>query len=132
MASHIPDKRRAIRDVATREGLLAQRRHHHRFDGVHPVFRLIENHARRRLKHLVSHFHTAVQAVIGGHLFAQRGLVVMECRQAVEELDLRIAGQRQHRTVNLIIAEQGDTFGIILISVYNIINAAKARPTITA
>ncbi len=78
---------------------------------MHPVFRLVKHHARRRLKHFVSHFHAAVQAVIGDHLFAQRGLVVMERWQAVEELDLRIAGQRQHRTVNLIIAEQGDTFG---------------------
>ena len=78
---------------------------------MHPVFRLVEDHARRRLKHLVSHLHAAVQAVIGSHLFAQRGLVVVERRQAVEEFDLRVAGQRQHRTVNLIVAQQGDTFG---------------------
>lgn len=86
MANRIPDERRAIRDTAASEGLFAQRRHHHRFDGVHPVFRTVEDHARRRLKHLVSHLHAAVQAVIGSHLFAQRGLVVVERRQAVENL----------------------------------------------
>jgi hypothetical protein len=34
-----------IRDLTASEGLFAQRRHHHRFDGVHPVFRLVKDHA---------------------------------------------------------------------------------------
>ena len=94
--------------------LLTQRRHHHRFDGMHAVFRLVENDARRGFKYLVGHFHTTVQAVLRRHLFAERGLVVVERGQAVEEFHLRIAGQRHHLAIYLIPAQQRDTLRPLL------------------
>ena len=95
-------------------GSLPKRRHHHRLNGMHPVFRLVKHNARRRFKHLVRHFHSAVQIELFRHLLTQRGLVVMERRQTVQELHVRVTGQRHHLRVHLIPAQQGNPLGPLL------------------
>ena len=55
-----------------------------------------------------------MQAVLRRHLFAERGLVVVERGQAVEEFHLRIAGQRHHLAIYLIPAQQRDTLRPLL------------------
>lgn len=58
----------------------------------------------------------AVQAVIGSHLFAQQRWFdsYWNAGRQWRKLDLRVAGERQHRAVNLIDAQRGDTFGPFL------------------
>ncbi len=59
-----------------------ERRHHHRFDGVHPVLRLIEYDGVFRLEHLVCHFHS-IQPELLENLFSDPRLPVVECGQTV-------------------------------------------------
>ena len=42
-------------------------------------------------------------------IFTQRGLLIMKCRQTVEELNLRITGQGHHFAIHLIVTQQGNT-----------------------
>ena len=47
-----------------------------------------------------------MQVELFRHLLAERGLVVMERRQTVQELHVRVAGERHHLRVHLIPAQQ--------------------------
>ena len=58
---------------------------------MQPVFGLVKDNRVLRLKDVIGYFH-AVQPELLVDLLPNFGLTIMECRQAVQELDLRPAG----------------------------------------
>ena len=59
-------------------------RRHDGLDGVHPVFRFVEDDGLRPLKDLVSHLH-AIDAELVVNLTANGGVQVVEGGETVEE-----------------------------------------------
>lgn len=86
---------------------VTQSRHHHGLDGVHAVFRLVEDHGIGRFEDLVGDLH-GVEFELNVDLLADRGLEVVKGRQAVHEEGMRLAGLLQHGGVDLIGFEQFD------------------------
>src|SRR5919106_5918141 len=72
---------------------VSERRDQQRLDRVHAVLRLIEYDRRRRFEHLIGDLH-GVQTELLADAGADLGLAIVERRQAVHELDARIAGRR--------------------------------------
>src|SRR5262245_44534587 len=85
---------------------VSQRRDENRLDGVHAVFRLFERDVVFGFEDVVGHFDAAAQPVGLGNLAAERRLGVVERRQAVHELHLRVSARAQEVHVDLIRTEQ--------------------------
>jgi hypothetical protein len=77
---------------------------------VQPVLGLVEDERRRRLEDLVGHLER-LEAVLRVDLPAHLGLGVVEGREAVEDLRLGVARQRQHPGVHLVGQQQLDPLG---------------------
>src|SRR5690606_24279565 len=71
----------------------AQRRDEERLDGVHPVLGLVKGDGGVGFEHLFGDLH-AFDAELLVDLLADLGLAVVEGRQAVHELGVRVAGRR--------------------------------------
>src|SRR6188508_563865 len=85
----------------------AERRDHDGLDGVHPVLGLVPDDRAFGLEDLVRNLH-AVHPEPLVHLLADLGLAVVECRQAVHELDGRVAGLGHQVAVDLVRREELD------------------------
>ena len=71
--------------------LFSQRSQHHRFYGVHAVFRLVENHRPGGFEYFICHFQFRYIKTLA-HLLADLGFEIVEGGQAVEENSLGSRG----------------------------------------
>jgi hypothetical protein len=83
----------------------------HRLDGVQAVLRLVEDDARRRPEDLVGDLEPRGHAAVFHHLPADGRVLVVERRQAVHDLDGRVAGLRQEVGVHLVRRQHPDALG---------------------
>src|SRR5690606_12949619 len=103
-----PRLRRALPPSATTTRMSASyRREQDRLDGVHAVFRLVEDDGSLGFENLLRHLH-AVDAVLLVNLLADFGLAIVEGRQAVHELGVGVVGGRHDLRGHAIGSEQLD------------------------
>src|SRR3954452_10895985 len=97
------------RATTTRTSAL-QRRDEDGLDRVHPVLGLVEDERSIRLEHLVGDLER-LESVLVEDLLADLRVRAVERRQAVHELDVRVARQRHRLAVDLVGEEQVDALG---------------------
>src|SRR3954454_10803296 len=83
------------------EGSVAERGDHDGLDGVEPVLGLVEDDRALGLEDVVGHLE-AVHAELLEDRLADLRVPVVEGRQAVHELHLRVPGPREHVPVDLV------------------------------
>ncbi len=79
---------------------IPQSRHHHRFNRVHTVFRLVKHNACRAFKHVFGNFH-AVHAKGLVNPLAHFGVAVVERRQAMHKLRIWVASRAHQIGIHL-------------------------------
>src|SRR5690606_34184533 len=84
--------------------------HQYRLDGVHAVFRLVENDRGGAFEYLIGNLHGS-DAELLLDLLANNRLGIVECRQTVHEAYVRIARSGHECGVDLIRQEQLDPLG---------------------
>src|SRR4051794_36015690 len=85
----------------------SERGDHHGLDRVHAVLGLVEHDRLRRLEHLVGDFE-CIEARLVVEVLTDLRVAVVERRQAVHELHLRVARGLQQVGVHLIWLQYGD------------------------